>query len=140
MTICSWRRNRVAGRAHADSISHAAPRPCLRHRPQHALSAKRGIGTQVAHQIWKQFRGRWEVRVMASNHSAPHVWVNAISKFTIRSEASQSVPALTIGARCACCMPRLGTSQMLVPLQLGFTIDGCSLRNSRQARERCSSY
>lgn len=43
---------------------------------------KRGIGTQVAHQIWEQFPGRWEVRVMESNLLAFRFWVNAISKFT----------------------------------------------------------
>jgi predicted acetyltransferase len=43
---------------------------------------KRGIGTQVAHRVWKQFPGRWEVRVMESNLLALHFWVNAISKFT----------------------------------------------------------
>jgi predicted acetyltransferase len=43
---------------------------------------KRGIGTQAAHQVWKQFPGRWEVRVMESNLLAFRFWVNAISKFT----------------------------------------------------------
>jgi len=43
---------------------------------------RRGIGTQVAHQVWEQFPGRWEVRVMESNLSAFHFWVNAISGFT----------------------------------------------------------
>jgi len=43
---------------------------------------RRGIGTQVAHQVWKQFPGRWEVRVMESNLSALPFWVNAISEFT----------------------------------------------------------
>jgi predicted acetyltransferase len=43
---------------------------------------RRGIGTQVAHQVWKQFPGRWEVRVMESNSSALPFWVNAISEFT----------------------------------------------------------
>jgi len=43
---------------------------------------RRGIGTQVAHQVWEQFPGRWEVRVMESNLSAFHFWVNAILGFT----------------------------------------------------------
>ena len=43
---------------------------------------RRGIGTLVAHQVWKQFPGRWEVRVMESNLSAFNFWVNAISGFT----------------------------------------------------------
>ena len=43
---------------------------------------RRGIGTQVAHRIWNQFPGRWEVRVMESNLLALHFWADAISKFT----------------------------------------------------------
>jgi predicted acetyltransferase len=43
---------------------------------------KRGIGTQMAHQVWKQFPSRWEIRVMESNLLAFRFWVNAISKFT----------------------------------------------------------
>jgi len=42
---------------------------------------KRGVGTQAAHQVWKQLPGRWEVRVMESNRMALDFWVNAISKF-----------------------------------------------------------
>jgi predicted acetyltransferase len=42
---------------------------------------KHGIGTQAARQVWKQFSGRWEVRVMESNLLAFRFWVNAISKF-----------------------------------------------------------
>ena len=43
---------------------------------------KRGIGTEAAHQVWKQFTGPWEVRVMESNSQALRFWENAISKFT----------------------------------------------------------
>lgn len=43
---------------------------------------RRGIGTQVAHQVWKQFPGPWEIRVMDSNVSAHHFWQRAISTFT----------------------------------------------------------
>jgi predicted acetyltransferase len=42
---------------------------------------KHGIGTHVAHSVWKQFPGRWEVRVMESNPLALRFWANAISKF-----------------------------------------------------------
>ena len=28
---------------------------------------RRGVGTQVAHEVWRQFPGTWEVRVMQSN-------------------------------------------------------------------------
>ena len=40
-----------------------------------------GIGTEVAHQVWKRFPGRWEVRVMVSNEPAYHFWRHAIQSF-----------------------------------------------------------
>jgi predicted acetyltransferase len=43
---------------------------------------RRGVGTFVAHEVWKQFPGQWEVRVMASNDLAHRFWENAISSFT----------------------------------------------------------
>lgn len=43
---------------------------------------RRGLGTNVAHMIWKQFPGPWEVRVMRANVPAQRFWENAISKFT----------------------------------------------------------
>src|ERR1700733_3848261 len=42
---------------------------------------RRGIGTQVAHQVWRRFPGLWEVRVMQTNVSARHFWEAAISTF-----------------------------------------------------------
>jgi predicted acetyltransferase len=42
---------------------------------------RRGIGTRVAHEIWKRFPGTWEVRVLQSNVSAYHFWIRAISEF-----------------------------------------------------------
>lgn len=41
-----------------------------------------GIGTCVAHEVWRQIPGLWEVRVMESNHSAHLFWAHAISAFT----------------------------------------------------------
>jgi predicted acetyltransferase len=43
---------------------------------------RRGIGTQVAHEVWKRFPGPWEVRVMVSNVPANPFWERAISTFT----------------------------------------------------------
>jgi len=43
---------------------------------------RRGFGTEVAHQVWKQFPGQWEVRVMKPNVVALRFWRNAIAKFT----------------------------------------------------------
>jgi predicted acetyltransferase len=43
---------------------------------------RRGIGTRVAHQVWRQFPGAWEVRTMQLNASAQDFWAVAISRFT----------------------------------------------------------
>jgi len=42
---------------------------------------RRGIGTAIAHQVWRQSPGRWEVRVMQANHSAYLFWKRAITRF-----------------------------------------------------------
>lgn len=43
---------------------------------------RRGIGTQMAHEVWRRFSGTWEVRVMQLNVSAQQFWKRAISEFT----------------------------------------------------------
>lgn len=43
---------------------------------------RRRIGTQIAHQVWRQFPGQWEVRVMHSNIPARKFWAQAISSLT----------------------------------------------------------
>jgi len=43
---------------------------------------RRGIGTQIAHEVWRRFPGTWEVRVMQSNTSARLFWARAIPMFT----------------------------------------------------------
>jgi len=43
---------------------------------------RRGIGTQIAHEVWRRLPGTWEVRVMQSNMSAYHFWARAISMLT----------------------------------------------------------
>lgn len=40
-----------------------------------------GIGTQIASEVWRQFPGLWEVRVMESNVPARDFWTHAISIF-----------------------------------------------------------
>ena len=50
---------------------------------------RRGVGMQTAHEVWKRFRGPWEVRVMESNVPALHFWRRAISTF--RGEGIQPV-------------------------------------------------
>ena len=51
---------------------------------------RRGIGTQVAHEVWRRFPGPWEVRVMQSNMPACGFWAHAIQTFT--GEAIRPVP------------------------------------------------
>ncbi|HEX3470932.1 MAG TPA: GNAT family N-acetyltransferase, partial [Silvibacterium sp.] len=42
---------------------------------------RRGIGTEIACEVWRRFPGRWEVRVMESNHAALRFWEHAVTKF-----------------------------------------------------------
>ena len=42
---------------------------------------KRGIGQRVAHSIWRQHAGRWEVRVMERNTAADGFWRRAIEAY-----------------------------------------------------------
>jgi predicted acetyltransferase len=50
---------------------------------------RRGVGTEVAHQVWRRLPGWWEVRVMQSNRPAHHFWERAISTF--KGEPAHSV-------------------------------------------------
>ena len=43
---------------------------------------RRGVGTLIAHEVWRRFPGAWEVRVMRANVSAHKFWERAISGFT----------------------------------------------------------
>jgi predicted acetyltransferase len=52
---------------------------------------RRGIGTEVAHQVWRQFRGLWQVRVMQSNARAHQFWEQAIARFIGKTIASVGV-------------------------------------------------
>jgi predicted acetyltransferase len=42
---------------------------------------RRGVGMRVAHEVWRRFPGRWEVRVMESNPSAKEFWGCTINSF-----------------------------------------------------------
>jgi len=42
---------------------------------------RQGIGTQIAHQVWRRFPGMWEVRVLESNVNARDFWARAIATF-----------------------------------------------------------
>ena len=43
---------------------------------------RRGIGSQIALEVWKRFPGSWEVRVMEANCSAHSFWEHAVPQFT----------------------------------------------------------
>ena len=42
---------------------------------------RRGVGTDIAHRVWRRFPGKWEVRVMEANQSAQPFWERAIALF-----------------------------------------------------------
>lgn len=41
---------------------------------------RRGIGTEIAHEVWKRFPGLWEVRVMQSNNAARRIFGSGPSR------------------------------------------------------------
>ena len=40
-----------------------------------------GLGMKAAHEIWRRFPGKWEVRVIDRNNRAKEFWARAISEF-----------------------------------------------------------
>jgi predicted acetyltransferase len=42
---------------------------------------RRGVGMKVAHEVWRQFPGRWEVRVIDRNQKAMEFWSRAVGEF-----------------------------------------------------------
>lgn len=43
---------------------------------------RRGIGTEIAHRVWRRFPGQWEVRVMEFNEVGRRFWERTIAAFT----------------------------------------------------------
>ncbi len=43
---------------------------------------RQGVGTAMAHAVWRKFSGRWQVRVMEANLPGQHFWQHAITQFT----------------------------------------------------------
>jgi predicted acetyltransferase len=41
---------------------------------------RRGIGTELAQEVWAMFPGAWQVRVMQANQRAQQFWANAIAR------------------------------------------------------------
>jgi predicted acetyltransferase len=52
---------------------------------------RRGIGTRIAKEVFTRHLGRWEIRVLTSNHSGLHFWDRAITAFV-----GQAVPSARI--------------------------------------------
>lgn len=44
-----------------------------------------GVGMKAAHEIWKRFEGKWEVRVIDRNQKALQFWGRAIREFLGRA-------------------------------------------------------
>jgi len=52
---------------------------------------RRGIGTELAHEVWRRFPGQWEIRVMQSNRAACLFWERAVSQFT-----GETIPSVRV--------------------------------------------
>ena len=52
---------------------------------------RRGIGTRIAKEVFKRHFGRWEIRVLASNHSGLHFWKRTITEFV-----GKAIPSIRI--------------------------------------------
>jgi predicted acetyltransferase len=46
---------------------------------------RRGVGTAIANEVWRQLSGGWQVRVMEANEAAREFWERAIAEFAGRS-------------------------------------------------------
>lgn len=51
---------------------------------------RRGIGIRIAREVWRRFPGRWEIRVMESNHSAARFWQRAVAAFAGENAVASS--------------------------------------------------
>lgn len=60
---------------------------------------RHGVGTEMAHRVWRQFPGKWEVRVMEANRLARHFWERAIALYVGREIAPATVEKDGIGWR-----------------------------------------
>jgi predicted acetyltransferase len=42
---------------------------------------KQGIGTRIAHEVWRGFPGAWQIRVLRANQAALHFWQRAAKAY-----------------------------------------------------------
>ena len=52
---------------------------------------RRGIGMEVAHEVWRRFPGQWEVRVLKTNDTAKEFWERVINRYIGESVVPVSV-------------------------------------------------
>jgi predicted acetyltransferase len=52
---------------------------------------RRGMGTEVAHEVWRRFPGQWEVRVVKTNDMAKEFWDRAITRYIREADNPVSV-------------------------------------------------
>jgi len=60
---------------------------------------RRGVGTEIAHRVWSQFPGKWEVRVMEANKSAYRFWERAIGLYVGREVTPVAIEKDGVGWR-----------------------------------------
>jgi predicted acetyltransferase len=51
----------------------------------------RGIGRELAEQVWLRYPGRWQIRVMANNDAALGFWSSSIARFTGQTAGFKSL-------------------------------------------------
>jgi predicted acetyltransferase len=75
---------RLAGFALIDGLARGSPEATVWDVAEFFILRgyrRAGIGTEVAHQVWKRFPGAWQVRVIVSNQPAYRFWHHAIKSF-----------------------------------------------------------
>jgi predicted acetyltransferase len=85
---------RLAGFALIDGLPRGAPAVAVWDVAEFFILRRyrrAGIGTEVAHRVWKRFPGSWQVRVMVSNRPAYRFWHHAIQSFAGREIAATRV-------------------------------------------------
>ena len=86
--------NRLAGFALIDGLPRGSPDVTVWDVAEFFILRgyrRAGIGTQVAHQVWKRFPGSWQVRVIVSNQPAYRFWHHAIKSFAGQEIAATRV-------------------------------------------------
>jgi predicted acetyltransferase len=86
--------SRLAGFALIDGIQRDSPATVVWDVAEFFVRRgyrRKSIGTEAAHQLWKSFPGRWEVRVIMTNEPAHRFWQRAIESFAGHAVAATRV-------------------------------------------------